>query len=193
MSLLCPKYDYALFMTGKTPDAFSGETPVTYGTAAQSKASCGCTIALRTLQYHSLPRWWTGAAARRRGAAAQRTGTVTAIRSSAVVIQAGARATGSYKGPTWMTRRVGGGLCSSGDEGPRRQQWRPRGEAKLDNQRAGASLKWNPRGPLVLPEKGIGERFTHRPWRRSTVLTAEKGENSNSAPTCRGESKLTEG
>ena len=70
-------------MTGKTPDAFSGETPTTKSTAAPTETSYGCAITLRTLQYHSLPRWWTGAAARRRGAAAQRTGTMASKESSA--------------------------------------------------------------------------------------------------------------
>ena len=59
----------ALFMTGKTPDAFSGETPTTKSTVAPTETSYGCAISLRTLQYHSHPRWWTGAAARRQGAA----------------------------------------------------------------------------------------------------------------------------
>ena len=67
----------------------------------------------------------------------------TAKGSSAATKPAGALATGSYQRPTWMTRRAGEVLCSSGDEGPRRQQWRPRGEDDLVNQRAGASSKQN--------------------------------------------------
>ena len=42
--------------------------------AARTNASYGCAITLHTLQYHSHPRWWTGAAARRRGAAVNSTG-----------------------------------------------------------------------------------------------------------------------
>ena len=51
------------------PDGFAGQSPATYGTAACPGASYGCAIALRTLWYHPRPRWWTRAAASRRGAA----------------------------------------------------------------------------------------------------------------------------
>ena len=107
---------------------------------------------------------------------------MTAKGSSAATKPAGALATGNYQRPTWMTRRVGGGLCSSGDEGPRRQQWRRRGEDALSQKNEPASSRWSLRGLLMTLEKGIELRVAHRPRRRRIVLAAEKGGNSKLAP-----------
>ena len=111
--------------------------------------------------------------------------TMAAQRSFAATKPAGALATGSYQRPTWMTRRVGGGLCSSGDESPRRQQWRRRGEVALSQKKEPASSKRDPHLPLMLPERGIGQRGTHRSRRRRMVLAAEKWGNPKLAPLCK--------
>ena len=42
--------------------------------------------------------------------------TTTTMHSSAATKPAGALAARSHRGPTWMTRRVGEVLCSTGDE-----------------------------------------------------------------------------
>ena len=83
--------------SGTRPTAFSGQSPATYGTAARTKRTYGCTTAPRSRQHHSHSSGWTGVAARRRGAAATLRETTTARRSSAAVIPAGAWATTCYQ------------------------------------------------------------------------------------------------
>ena len=111
--------------------------------------------------------------------------TMAAQRSFAATKPAGALAARSHRGPTWMTRRAGEVLCSSGDEGPRRQQWRPRGEDALSQKNEPASSRWSLRGLLMTLEKGIELRVAHRPRRRRIVLAAEKWGNSKLAPLCK--------
>ena len=55
-------------------DALSGETPAIHAIPVPAEGTYGCAIVMRTCWYHPHLRWWTGAAARRRGAAVSSTG-----------------------------------------------------------------------------------------------------------------------
>ena len=167
---------HAYWRVRQNADAVSGETPATQAAAARVSGCYGCAIVLRTLWYHPHPRGWTRAAARRRGAAAHIRQTVTATMSSAANIQAGARALVNPRGPTWMSRRVGEGLCSSGDEELRRPEWWQRGEANLRENNETGSPKWVLHLPLMLTVQGIDRRRSHRCWRRRGATSAELGE-----------------
>ena len=64
-------------------DMLSGETPAIPAAVVPTESTYRCAIVMRTCWYHPHPRWWTGAAARRRGAAVQRTATMAKKESSA--------------------------------------------------------------------------------------------------------------
>ena len=175
------------------PTALSGETPATRATAARTDACYGCAIPLRTLWHHPHLRWWTRAAAHRRRAAGKLRLTTAARYSSAANIPAGCPSYWELLG-TYLD-----------DAGSRRRavQLRRRRSAAATMVSTWRRCPEPKEGAHVIKTEPIPptDATRERNWREEGSPTLETKNSElgrkwgfpKSAPTCGGETKLTEG